>query len=224
MVLTSRQNLGYGLNAFNGATDLFLTCLPAVMLSNLRMKRRTKVYLSFLLGLSLLYVFYREFVVLWSLRRIFYSAFVAGVLKIVYLAALVNRGDYLCMCSQASGIINTDQNLRQCGTTIHLGRVRAHRLRQLYSFIYANLLRSIEGTFIIIAASVPLLRPLFRRKHQKQNLPSYDLRPYHHASGNASNTLNKFSIGSMSKQHDTTSDSEGATPLRTAITYVSEDS
>jgi hypothetical protein len=71
IVLTSWQKLGYFQNAFNGVTDLFLTCLPAVMMSKLHLKKRTKFYLSILLGLSLLYVFYQEYIVLWSLIKTF---------------------------------------------------------------------------------------------------------------------------------------------------------
>lgn len=51
------QYIGYAHTAWNGATDLFLTCLPATMLWKLQMNIRTKLGLAFLLGLSLLYVF-----------------------------------------------------------------------------------------------------------------------------------------------------------------------
>lgn len=48
------QYLGYAHTAFNGATDLFLTFLPATILWTLQMKTKLKLGLCALLGLSLL--------------------------------------------------------------------------------------------------------------------------------------------------------------------------
>ena len=61
------QYLGYAHTAFNGATDLFLTCLPATILWSLQMKRSLKIGLCCLLSLSLLYV-YSNASVLYSTR------------------------------------------------------------------------------------------------------------------------------------------------------------
>ncbi|TGO10055.1 hypothetical protein BTUL_0145g00010 [Botrytis tulipae] len=100
--------IGYAHTGWNGLTDLFLTCLPATMLWSLQMNRRTKFGLVFLLSLSLL-------------------AFVRVIMKIVYIGALADRGDYT---------YNT-----------------------VPFFIWVQ----VESNLVVIASSVPLLRPLFVR-------------------------------------------------------------
>ncbi|KUJ12417.1 uncharacterized protein LY89DRAFT_207237 [Mollisia scopiformis] len=67
--------IGYAHSGWNGATDLFLTFLPATMLWTLKMNVKTKIGLSFLLSLSFL-------------------AFVGVIMKIVYLRVLAHRADY----------------------------------------------------------------------------------------------------------------------------------
>lgn len=67
--------IGYAHSGWNGATDLFLTFLPATMLWTLKMNLKTKIGLSFLLGLSFL-------------------AFAGVIMKIVYLQVLAHRADF----------------------------------------------------------------------------------------------------------------------------------
>ncbi|KAG0651521.1 hypothetical protein D0Z07_1950, partial [Hyphodiscus hymeniophilus] len=98
--------LGYAHTAFNGATDLFLTFLPATILWTLQMKTKLKMGLCVLLGLSLF-------------------AFVAVIMKLVKLRALSERGDY------------------------------TYNTVQMFVWVIT------EGCLVDIAASVPLIRPLF---------------------------------------------------------------
>ncbi|KAI1839595.1 hypothetical protein JX266_014196 [Neoarthrinium moseri] len=67
-------NIAYAHTTFNGVTDLFLTIFPTVKIWNLQMALRLKVGLMLLLGTSLL-------------------AFVAVVMKIIYISALARDGD-----------------------------------------------------------------------------------------------------------------------------------
>ncbi|KAK5131242.1 hypothetical protein LTR08_001211 [Meristemomyces frigidus] len=55
-VASVQTNFGYFQGAFNTVTDAFLTALPALLIEHTRLPTRTKIGLSFLLCLSVLYV------------------------------------------------------------------------------------------------------------------------------------------------------------------------
>jgi len=154
-----QTRLGYAHTGFNGATDLFLTCLPATMLWSLHINRNLKLGLCALLGLSLF-------------------AFVAVIMKIVKLQALSERGDY------------------------------TYNTVELFVWVIT------EGSLVDIAASAPLIRPLFRRANIKSTKITYEMEDFNELRGSSSTKAFRNNSGNgVGKLSDRTSE-ESILPLQ----------